>query len=58
MFQAKPPIATFTVYTLESLCTYETAKANGGIVLSSKVFEKINPAVSGEWEQLKAALRM
>lgn len=58
LFQAKPAGATFAAHTLDSLASYETAKANGGIVLSSKLFQKLNPSVSQEWEQVKTTLRM
>lgn len=33
---------------------YEAAKSNAGILLSSKIFNKINAPVSAEWEAIKA----
>lgn len=50
--------AEFAAQTLDSLSFYETMKANGGIVLSSKIFERLNPALSLEWDKVKATLRM
>lgn len=35
---------------------YETAKANAGIVLSSKIFHKVNGDLSKEWDAIAAGL--
>jgi hypothetical protein len=56
MFQSKPPIPTFRALTLESLGTYETAKATAAVTLSSKLFHKLNDELSVEWERIKADL--
>jgi hypothetical protein len=58
LFQARPKGAEFTAMMLDTLASYETAKANGGVVLSSKIFQRLNPALSLEWDQVKATLRM
>lgn len=53
-FQSKLAGPTFNAMTLDSLGTYETAKATAGITLSSKLFHKMNDRLSAEWEQIKA----
>lgn len=58
LFQARPRDAEFLAHTVESLASYEAAKANSGIVLSSKVFLRLNPTLSREWDQVKATLKM
>ena len=56
LFQSKPPGLTFNAMALDSLGTYETAKATAGITLSSKLFRKMNDRLSAEWEQIKTDL--
>jgi hypothetical protein len=56
LFQSKPAAPKFNAMTLESLGMYETAKANGAITLSSKVFHRLNAELSAEWEQIKIGL--
>lgn len=58
MFQSKPTALQFNAMTLESLGTYETAKATAAITLSSKLFFKLNDELSVEWDQIKADLRI
>ncbi|WP_420475224.1 hypothetical protein [Noviherbaspirillum sp. ST9] len=56
LFQAKPKADKFNAMALDSFTTYETAKAIGGITLSSTIFERLNPQLSLEWEQIKRTL--
>ena len=56
LFQAKPVVTKFNAMTLESLGMYETAKANGAVTLSSKLFHRMNDDLSKEWEQIKINL--
>jgi hypothetical protein len=43
---------------LTSFSMYETAKANAAVTLSSKLFDKLNPSLSKEWEKIKVALKI
>lgn len=56
MFRSKPASQSFKAMTLESLGSYETAKATAAITLSSSLFQKMNDQLSAEWEQIKADL--
>lgn len=58
LFQSKPVASKFKAMTLESLGMYETAKANGAITLSSRVFNEMNDALSIEWDRIKAELHI
>ncbi len=41
---------------LDAFSNYECAKAAAGINLSTKIFDKINPIVTKEWEEIKVNL--
>lgn len=41
---------------LDAMSNYECAKAAAGIKLSSKIFNKLNPSVTKEWEEIKVKL--
>lgn len=43
---------------LDAFVAYESAKSSAGILLSSKVFHKLNPALTAKWEQVKEDLKM
>ena len=58
LFQSKPVASKFNAMTLESLGMYETAKANGAITLSSRVFSEMNDELSIEWDRIKAELQI
>lgn len=58
LFQSRPAAPKFNAMTLESLGMYETAKANGAITLSSRVFHQLNAELSIEWERIKAELKI
>lgn len=58
LFQSKPVASKFNAMTLESFGMYETAKANGAITLSSRVFSEMNDALSIEWDRIKAELHI
>ena len=58
LFQSIPIASKFNAMTLESLGMYETAKANGAITLSSRVFNEMNDALSIEWDRIKAELHI
>ncbi|MBN9127508.1 MAG: hypothetical protein J0I90_07995 [Nitrosospira sp.] len=56
MFQSKPDTDNFQVQTLDFLIDYESTKATAGITLSSKLFNRLNPSLSQEWEYIKKVL--
>lgn len=58
LFQARPSIAQFNAHALTAMTMYETAKANGAITLSSKIFDDLNPMLSEEWEAVKVTLKI
>jgi hypothetical protein len=55
-FQAKPDNDALKATVLNELVMYESTKAHGGITLSSKIFEQINPQLSTKWEKIKGDL--
>lgn len=48
----------FRVRVLEAFGDYETGKGYGGITLSTKIFEKLNPSLSKEWLKIRQTLRV
>ncbi len=46
------------VRVLEAFGDYETSKSYGGITLSSKIFERLNPCLSKEWEIIRKTLNL
>lgn len=58
LFQSSPTSVTFQAKVLEAATFYETGKANAGITLSETIFLKLNPTLSGEWEQVKQMLKL
>jgi hypothetical protein len=58
LFHSRPAAPKFNAMTLDSLGMYETAKANGAITLSSRVFQQLNAELSIEWERIKVELKI
>jgi hypothetical protein len=58
LFVSNPNRNIFEIKTFEALVKYETTKANGGIILSSAIFESNNNTVSVEWDLIKAKLNI
>jgi hypothetical protein len=58
LFQFNPAKENFEIKTLEALTKYETTKANGGVLLSSKIFDSNNEKVSKDWNNLKSKLNI
>ncbi|QGT83980.1 hypothetical protein [Pseudomonas coronafaciens] len=46
----------FNCSVMEYLTYYETSKVNASVQLSSRVFRKLNPALSVEWETMRKSL--
>lgn len=44
--------------TLDSFVAYESAKSSAGILLSTKVFDQLNPALTEKWSQIRQELKM
>lgn len=57
LFHAPPAARTRNARILDALTTYETTKANAGISLSSRIFFKMNPSLTAEWDKIIAALK-
>ena len=47
-----------TAKILDCFVSYECAKSNASIKQSSKIFDKINPQLSSEWESIKEKLNI
>jgi len=45
-------------FVLDAFVGYETAKANAGVLTSEKIFHKLNPSLSAEWEQIKQSAKI
>jgi len=43
---------------LDAFVAYEATKASAGVLLSSKIFDQVNPVLTEEWEQIKTDLKM
>ena len=43
---------------LDAYVAYESTKAAAGMLLSSKIFEDLNPELTKRWEQIKHDLKM
>lgn len=43
---------------LDAFVAYESTKAAAGILLSSKIFEDLNPELTGRWNQIRHDLKM
>lgn len=50
--------AAFAATTIETMALYETTKANAAITLSSRLFRRMNPALSAQWDTLRATLKL
>lgn len=48
----------FKAEVLDALTFYEATKSNASMQLSSRIFDKINPSVSQEWEGIKKTLKL
>lgn len=46
------------VRVLEAFGDYETGKGYGGITLSAKIFERLNPSLSLEWAEIRKTLNL
>ncbi len=56
LFQNKPKQSIFNAKILEYFSFYESSKSNAGILLSEKIFKKLNYRLSGEWSAIKSLL--
>lgn len=50
--------AKSTAIILDAFANYESTKSSAGIMLSSKVFHKINSELTLKWQQLRGELKM
>ena len=58
LFQTRPKSAQFHAHALDAVTMYESAKATAAITLSSKIFDRLNPSLSDEWERIKRMLNL
>ena len=58
LFQAGADPLHFSARAMDAVTAYESAKANAGVVLSSKVFNELNDELSTEWDSIKATLHI
>ena len=58
LFQTRPAVAQFNAHALDAVSMYESSKATAAITLSSKIFDKLNPSLSVEWDKIKTTLKM
>lgn len=52
----KSPIAIATI--LDSFAAYESAKSSSSYLLSTNIFNKLNPTLTEKWEQVRKELNM
>lgn len=43
---------------LDAFVLYEAAKSSAGVILSTKVFQKLNPSLTEKWSQIREELRI
>jgi hypothetical protein len=58
LFQSRPTKMVLYARVLELFALCETGKSNAGVALSSRLFFQRNQALSLEWDQIKAALKL
>jgi hypothetical protein len=49
---ANQDATAFKAKTIALAMNYEAAKANASVLLSSEVFDKMNPLLTKEWESI------
>jgi hypothetical protein len=58
LFQTSPSKEVFQARTIEAFAYYETSKANAGVLLSDKIFHKLNAEISAEWDKIRQILAL
>jgi hypothetical protein len=58
VFNSAPSADMLRAYVLDAFGTYETTKANGGVVLSTATFERRNSDLSVEWDKKKQSMNL
>lgn len=58
IFVSLPAADMLRAFVLDAFSTYEAAKSNAGVVVSSSLFERLNPPLSAEWESIKTSMRL
>lgn len=56
ILQSHPSESKLFPYIIDSFADYETGKAFGSILLSDKIFNKLNPQLTKDWESIKKGL--
>lgn len=52
----KNPVAVATV--LDAFITYEAAKSSAGVLLSTRLFQRLNPSLTEKWSAVRSELNM
>ena len=55
-FLSNPAQHVLGAQILEAFSTYEATKSSASIVLSTNIFDRLNPSLTQEWEDIKASL--
>jgi hypothetical protein len=55
-FLSNPAPHILGAQILEAFSTYEATKSGASIVLSTSIFDRLNPSLTQEWEDIKASL--
>lgn len=58
VFNSAPSPEMLRAYVLDAFGTYETTKANGGVVLSTTIFMRRNNELSKEWDEKKKSMNL
>jgi hypothetical protein len=56
LFQSNPEPNRLFAYAVDAFGDYETGKVLGGILQSQKIFDRLNPMLTAEWEVVKRGL--
>jgi hypothetical protein len=56
LFQSNPAADKLFAYAVDAFGDYESGKTLGGILLPQKIFDRLNPTLTAEWEMVKKGL--
>jgi hypothetical protein len=58
LLQTDLDAATFQARIVQELVKYENTKSNAAVTLSSRIFNKLNPTLSAQWEKIRRDLHL
>jgi hypothetical protein len=56
--QGSPEGATFEARIIQELVKYENTKSNAAVTISSRIFERVNPDLSKQWDKIRHDLKL